>query len=326
MRLSAVLGLWQDRDPLEALATARSADELGYPELWIGEMATFDAFALATAIGTSTQRLALTIGPLAVGLRDPAALAIGVASVAALSARPVHIALGASSPVVVQQWHGRPWKRTATNLSETVQALRPLLAGERGDFEGELVAVRGYRLRLPAPATSITVAAFGERALRVAATLADRVVINLCTPALAAELSAKRSQFAAEAGRPAAPLALWAPAALDPGKETIAQLTRAVVPYLAAPGYGEMFAAAGFGGLVESARQGSHPQELLDRVPAELCRSIGLVGGWEEIRRRAGEYAAAGVDELALVPATAGDPGGRRTLEALRALEPLPAA
>ena len=62
-RLSAVLGLWQDRDPLEALETARLADELGYPSLWMGEMATFDAFALGERDRPATERIALTVGP-----------------------------------------------------------------------------------------------------------------------------------------------------------------------------------------------------------------------------------------------------------------------
>jgi hypothetical protein len=36
------------------------------------------------------------------------------------------------------------------------------------------------------------------------------------------------------------------------------------------------------------------------------------------MRERAARYREAGVDEVAMVPATAGDPGGRRTLEAFR--------
>src|SRR5580700_10963031 len=63
--LSVSLGLWQDRAPGEVLRTARVADELGYGEIWIGEMATFDAFALAAVIAERTERAALTVGPLA---------------------------------------------------------------------------------------------------------------------------------------------------------------------------------------------------------------------------------------------------------------------
>ena len=312
-----MLGLWQDRDPLEALETARIADELGYAELWVGEMATFDAFALAGAIGVQTERIALTVGPLAVGVRDPMAMAMGVASVAAVSGRPANLAVGASSPVVVGAWHGRPWERTATHLREAVAALRPLLRGEKTEYDGELVRTHGYRLRLAPPGGSLTVAAFGDAAVRVAATSADRMVINLCTPELAGQLRERLDRTATEAGRSPPPLAAWVPACLDPSEAALAQLNRGAVAYLAAPGYGEMFAAAGFGELVERARGGVPARELLALVPPELCRAIGLVGSKDELLERAARYRAAGVDQLAIVPATAGDPGGRRTLEAL---------
>jgi probable F420-dependent oxidoreductase len=195
----------------------------------------------------------------------------------------------------------------------------PLLAGERAELDGELVRTHGYRLRLPPPETTLTIAAFGDQAIGVAASFADRMVINLCTPALAAELRDRLGEHAAEGGVEPPPLAAWIPACVDPGEEAIAQLSRGAVPYLAAPGYGEMFAAAGFGELVDLARGGTAPGELLARMPPELPRSIGLVGGEADLQERVAEYRAAGVDELAIVPATAGDPGGRRTLEVLAA-------
>ena len=130
-RLGVSLGLWQDRDPLESLATARVADELGYPELWIGEMATWDAFALAAAIAQETRAIELCVGPLATAVRDPMAMAMGVASVAALARRPVHLAIGSSSQMVVERWHGRTRERTAQHIRETAEALRPLLAGKK---------------------------------------------------------------------------------------------------------------------------------------------------------------------------------------------------
>ena len=298
---AAVLGYWQDSDPLEALETAAAADELGYRELWVGEMATFDAFALAVAIGARTsERLSLTVGPLAVGVRDPMAMAMGVASVAALSGgRPVHLAIGASSPVVVAAWHGREWSRTAARLREHAGALRPLLAGDRSPG--------GYRLRLPAPRTSLTVAAFGDRAVRVAAECADRMVLNLVTPEVAASL---RERFGE--GR----LAAWVAAAVEPTGEAIAQMRRALVSYVGVPGYAEMFTAAGFGELVEFARTGPRPGELLARVPDELPAAVGLVGSREDVAARLQAYRDAGVDEVCIVPVTAGDPAGRRTLAA----------
>ena len=251
-------------------------------------MATFDAFALATAIGLRTSSIALTIGPLAPAVRDAAGLALGVASVAALVGRPVHLAIGSSSPVVVEHWHGRRFDEPS--LRDTATRLRPLLAGDRDP-------VGGYRLRLPAPASSLTIAAFGPSSVRVAHELGDRMVVNLCTPAQAATLAAN---------------AAWVPAAIDPTPEAIDQLRRGVVPYLAAPGYGEMFTDAGFGDVVALARSGAHPRDVFAAVPRQLVAAIAILDPADVERW-------ACVDELVVVPATAGDPGGRRTLEALAA-------
>ena len=72
-------------------------------------MATYDAFALATAIGLRAPEMTLKIGPLAVGVRSPVALALGVSSVASLTGSRVDVALGASSPAIVAGWHDRRW-------------------------------------------------------------------------------------------------------------------------------------------------------------------------------------------------------------------------
>ena len=144
--------------------------------------------------------------------------------------------------------------------------------------------------------------------------------VNLVTPELAGSLGRSLREAAAAAGRTPPRLAAWAVAAVDPTAETRAQLAQGVVPYLGAEGYGEMFEAAGFGELVAAARAGTHPRELLARVPDELAASVGMVGSAEQAARRAAAYREAGVDDLVLVPATAGDDAGARTLRALRHL------
>ncbi len=318
MKFSVVTPLWQDRPPAENMDIAVTADRLGYPELWIGEMATYDAFAFATAAGTRTEQIALSIGPLAVGVRTPMTMAMGIASVADLTGRQTGLALGASSTVVVEQWHGRPRARTALQLDETAQIVRGLLAGEKVDFSGETASCRGYRLRLDAVNSPLTIAAFGPAAVRVAACRADRMLLNMVTPHSLARLRAELVAAAAEAGRPVPGLAVWLTCAVDPEPVAVQQLLQAIVGYLAAPGYAEMISEAGFAELVAFARTRPHPRELLAAMPPELVGAIGLVGEEAAIAERLEEYRAAGADEICLVPATAGDPGGARTLGAMR--------
>jgi probable F420-dependent oxidoreductase len=317
-RLSVSLGLWQDRPAGEVVRTAEVADALGYGEIWIGEMATFDAFALGAVVAGRTARAALTIGPLAVAVRDPVMIAMGAGSLAELTGRTVNVALGSSSPVVVEQWHGRRQERTPVALAESATAVRTLLAGGKADVQGEVIRTRGFRLRTRAPATPLTIAAFGRGAVRVAAAQADRMVINLVTPKSAARLVEMLHDECQAAGRPVPPVAAWLAAAVNPSSAGIEQLRRGLVSYLSAPGYGEMFAEAGFGDVVRFARTGPHPGELLAAIPAELVRHVSLAGDVQAVRARLAEYARAGVDEIALVPGSSeADPAGVATLTAL---------
>jgi probable F420-dependent oxidoreductase len=316
--LSVSLGLWQDRPPAEVLRTAQVADSLGYPEIWIGEMATFDAFALGAVVAERTGRAALTIGPLAVAVRDPVMIAMGAGTLAELTGRTVNVALGSSSPVVVQQWHGRRQERTALALQESATAVRTLLAGGRADVAGQVISTRGYRLRTGAPGTPLTIAAFGPSAVKVAARLADRMVINLVTPKSAARLVQLLHDECRAADRPVPRVAAWVAALVDPSDAGIEQLRRGLVAYLSAPGYGEMFAEAGFADVVSFARTGPHPAELLAAIPPEIVGHVSLAGSAQAVQARLAEYADAGVDEIALVPGSCDvDPAGVATLTAL---------
>ncbi|HEX7303541.1 LLM class F420-dependent oxidoreductase [Lentzea sp.] len=297
MSIGVVTPFWLDRPPLEAVDIAVAADEAGFGTVWIGEMATFDAFALATAVGLRTSGIALKIGPLAVGVRSPVALALGLSTVVATTGRRADLALGASSPRIVTEWHGREWAPVRLTR-ETVRDTRALLNGER---------VAGFRLQHPVPDASISVAAFGPAMTRVATEVGDEVVLNLVSAAHVAQAEADA-------------LAVWIPAALDPGPDTLRQLRNQLSVYLAPPGYGEMFTALGHGDLVGQARDGRPRSELAEHIPVDLVEAVGAIGSAQDITRRVDEYLDAGASHVGLVPATAEDPAGRRLLTALAPL------
>jgi len=295
MRYSVVLGQWLDRPLAADLETAVLADRLGYAQLWVPEMAKADSPAMSARIAGATDRIELVLGPLAVTVRSPVQIAIALQTVAA-TGRPVHVALGTSSTVVAR-WHGRTRAGAADALATTARDVGALLDGGR---------VNGFRLsEPPSPRPSITVAAFGDRAVD-AARGADRMVLNMVTAATAGRLAARHPNTA-----------VWLCAAIDPTDEERAWLSRGFVGYLAAPGYGEMFAEAGYGELVEFARTRPGPKEVFARMPPDLIDQVALVGTESEVRRRIAEYEAAGITEICLVPPAPDLPSAARTLDAL---------
>lgn len=311
MKVAAVVPFWLDRPSIEAIDVARAAEGAGLDELWVGEMVTFDAFALGGAIARETSEIDIVCGPLPASVRSPVALALGIASVTVLGGRTAHLALGASTPTVVQDWHAGTWDHTAARVKASVAAVRPLLRGERVD---------GFRLRDPVPGAEVRVAAFGPRMLRVAAGCADGVVVNLLTPQAVAEIKNAVTVAARDLGRPPPPLSAWVAAAYEPGPATIDQLRRQLAVYVAQPGYGEMFASAGFADVVEKSRRAGHPQSIVELIPDELVATVCALGDEMILTERFSEYVAAGVDTLCVVPATAEDAGGEKILRVVAGL------
>jgi probable F420-dependent oxidoreductase len=308
--VEAVLPFWLDRPDGEAVQIARAAGRAGLPGLWIGEMASFDAFALATSIGTSAPGLRLNVGPLPISVRTPVAIALGASSVAALTGCAIDVALGASSPAIVTGWHDRDWLHGAARMRETIECLRPILNGERADYEGRYVRSHGFRLRNPLPHSRIGIGAFGPAMIRLAAEVADEVVLNLSTPHRVADVRHQIDGLAAAAGRTPPHVTVWVPAALRPGNASVRQAADQLAIYLGPPGYGEMFIDLGFAELVERARSGVRRAELAAAIPPELVQQLCAFGTADQIASRLQAYLDAGADTVAVVPVTAEDPDG----------------
>lgn len=296
-----VIPFWLDRPATEAVAVARAADSLGFDELWIGELYHFDAFTLAGHVAAVTRSITPVVGPVAAGVRDAMSLARGVASVSTLAGREARLALGASNPVMVQRFHGRPFGEEAARMRTVVRAVREQLDTGR--------SAEGYRSALGPVGSHISVAAFGRRMVEAAGAVADRMVVNLVTPGQAGML----------ASAVGVPTVAWVVLAIDPGPATTTQVASQVSHYLAAPGYADMFEGAGFADLVALARDRMPVAELAGRVPDELLAVVALYGSRSDVVDQLERYRAGGVD-VALVPATADDSAGERGLAAFRKL------
>jgi alkanesulfonate monooxygenase SsuD/methylene tetrahydromethanopterin reductase-like flavin-dependent oxidoreductase (luciferase family) len=151
----------------------------------------------------------------------------------------------------------------------------------------------------------------------VAAQHADEVVLNLVPPTRVAEIREVIDAVAKTAGRPAPRLTVWVPVALNPGDAAHSQLSGQLAVYLVPPGYGEMFSELGFLDLVQRARAGAKRFELAAAVPVELLDQVCALGSPDRIAARLQAYHHAGADSVAIVPATAEDPCGAATLNAV---------
>ena len=157
--------------------------------------------------------------------------------------------------------------------------------------------------------------------LRLAGRVADRVALNMVTPAVLPSFLAEIAEGAASVGRPSPPVTVWAHAALDPTEETFAFARRFIAGYIRVPGYDRIIAAQGFAAVVEAALQAPSAREVRELVPDELLVEVLGFGDGPALRARMAAYQELGV-QPALVPSVVADPGAAQILAALAPLHP----
>lgn len=149
----------------------RRAEAAGYTDIWTGETAGPDGFTPLTLASTWTERARLGTGIVGVFQRGPALLAMEAAALADASDGRFVLGIGSSSNVIVESWNGVPFERPLSKVSETIDFLRAVFAGERG--EG------GFKLEVaPSEPIPIMVAALRGKMLALAAEKADGAITN----------------------------------------------------------------------------------------------------------------------------------------------------
>src|SRR5215218_1236148 len=276
--------------PLHELgALVRRIEDAGYDGVWSAEATEFDGFTPLVVAAEHSERLRLVTGIVNVFTRGQALLAQTAASLADVSNGRFVLGLGASSNVIVEQWNAIPFQRPLAKVSETVDYLRTVLAGERG--------AGGFKLASPpAQPVPIVLAALRERMLRLAAEKADGAFTNFL-PLSDVE------QVVRTFGRPDKELACRLFSIHGPEEETLVTAKRAFVAYATVPVYAEFFRWLGRGEeidpVVEAWNAGDR-KRALELAPERLVRETFLLGPLEAQRDRLAEFAAAGIETAVL--------------------------
>ncbi len=276
--------------PLHELGPlVRRIEDAGYDSVWSAESTEFDGFTPLVVAAEHSKRVRLVTGIVNVYTRGPALLAQTAAALADASNGRFVLGLGASSNVIVEHWNGIPFRRPLAKVSETVDYLRTVLAGERG--------AGGFKLASPPAApVPIVLAALRERMLGLAAEKADGVFTNFLPLSNA-------GQVVRTFGRPDKELACRFFSIHGPEEDALATAKRTFVAYATVPVYAEFFRWLGRGDeidpVVEAWNAGDR-KRALELAPEGLVREVFLLGPVEAQRERLAEFADAGIETAVL--------------------------
>jgi probable F420-dependent oxidoreductase len=271
----------------------RRIEAAGYDDVWTSETAGYDGFTPLALAAVHTERLRLATGVVNPFTRGPAVLAQQCAALADASGGRFALGLGSSSNVIVERWNGVPFEKPLSRMRATIEALRPVLAGDRGPG--------GFRLETPPDGpVPIVVAALRGKMLALAAELGDGAFTNFLP------LSGTR-QVADAFGAPDKELVCRFFCFPAPEEEALPAARRMLVAYATVPVYAAFFRWLGWEERIDpmvSAWEDGDRARALELVPDELVREVFLFGDGDgdAQRERLRAFADGGITTFVLAP------------------------
>jgi len=298
------------------LGSAADANELagyalshGCEEIWMSEVNSGDAYAIAGALAAGNPGVRIGTAVTPAQTRTPLVHAMAAMSLNQLTGGNFILGIGLSSPNIVKEWAGQPFDKPLARMRDHVLALRGLLSGQKITYEGETLSVLKARLggqligEVP-----IYLGALNERMLEMTGELCDGVTLNMVPEdALPKVLGAVRAG-AEKAGRDPAQLEVVSrlhvilTEDIDSGRD----MGRAIFgAYAATPGYNRFFRWIGFeeeGAQIIDRYAAKDRAGVAKAVTPALCDAMVIAGDAETIVRRVRAYAEGGIDVCVINP------------------------
>jgi probable F420-dependent oxidoreductase len=295
--------------PLSASAEhVKRAEAAGYTDIWSGETNGPDGFTPLALSCEWTEKVRLGTGVVAVPLRGRALLAMQAASLADASGGRFALGIGASSDRIVEGWNKMEFGKPLTRISETVDFLKPVLAGERVD---------GFKLEAaPGHEVPIILAALRGKMLKLAVEKADGAFTNFLP------LSGLDKVTEQLEGAPDGFELLCRFFCLPGEREQVEPLARFMFSsYITVPVYENFYRWLGHGDKIDpmvEAWAAKDRQKAGELAPWDLIEDMFIFGTPEEMKERLNAYVVGGITVPVLTPITTPDKLG----ELIEALAP----
>jgi alkanesulfonate monooxygenase SsuD/methylene tetrahydromethanopterin reductase-like flavin-dependent oxidoreductase (luciferase family) len=261
----------------------------------------------------------------AVQTRTPMVLGMTAVSLAELSGGRFTLGIGASSEVIVAGWAGRDFSAPLTDVRETYQALRPMLAGERSTFEGTRVTVGGYRPHATPPApVPLVLGALNPKSLTMVGELgADGVCLNQMTAAHTKVMLERVCTGAEAAGvelaEDFAVVARLFCCVTDQPDAVRGMVRHTFAPYIATSVYNRFYRWQGFEADAEAVLAAGRDREAAAAAISDrLVDEVFCIGTADEVAARIDEFVRAGVTVPVIQPFALGVEQAEQMLVAIQ--------
>ncbi len=149
--------------------------------IWIPETWGMENFAMLGSISNKTKTQKLGSSIINIYSRSPAAIAMGAATVDALSDGRLILGLGTSSMPIIQTFHGYKFERPLQRMREYVEIIRLVLSGGKVCYTGKIFNLKDFSLLIKPQRAGIPIylAAINQKMLELTWDVADGAIFYL---------------------------------------------------------------------------------------------------------------------------------------------------
>jgi len=267
--------------PLEkTLERAAGLRERGFTRMWSSQIFGPDTLTVFAVVGREYRDLDLGTAVVPIQTRHPTMLAAQARTVQEAIGGRLSLGIGLSHKAVVEGMWGISFERPARYMSEYLDALAPMLRGERVNVKGERVSATTIGALGPGDVRTpgLLVAALAPKMLEMAGTLTDGTLTWMTgVQTIATHVVPTINAAAAAAGRPTPRVVCSLPISVTGDvAETKTKVNERLAIYGTLPSY----------------------RAMLDREGAEGPADVGLFGTRDQVLDRLHELAEAGVTEF----------------------------
>jgi 5,10-methylenetetrahydromethanopterin reductase len=166
----------------DLLRCAKMADQQqNIDSLWIPESWGRESFSSLGAISQITKNVRLGTSIIGIYSRTPAITAMAATTLDMLSGNRTVIGLGASTPAIVENWHGVHFDMPARRMKEYIELVRLMTQGEKVNYSGKFFKINNFKM-LHQPQRKhipIFMAAVNKKMISIASDRADGILLYL---------------------------------------------------------------------------------------------------------------------------------------------------
>jgi 5,10-methylenetetrahydromethanopterin reductase len=171
--------LFNTQDILEFAKLLDSRPQVN--SIWIPESWGREAFVMLGAIASLTSKIKLGTSIVSMFSRSPATTAMAASTLDNISKNRTIIGIGASTPILAENWHGTKFEYPLRRMKEYVTCFKIISSGETINFDGNFFKLKNMKIMHPSSRKKIPVflGAVNSGMIKLSTEIADGTILYL---------------------------------------------------------------------------------------------------------------------------------------------------